>query len=110
MSYSNDFRECVLHNISLGMSWRQAAKTFSVSTGSITRWLKNKRETGLVSDSTRALRSPKKIDPDLLRDAFEKSPDATLAEIAQQFNCWPQSIHKRCLKLGITRKKNKALR
>ena len=110
MSYSNDFRECVLQNISLGMTWRQAAKTFGVSSGSITKWLKNKRENGMVSDAPRKAYKPKKINPDLLRAAFDKTPDATLEEISIQFNCWPQSIHKRCEKLGITRKKNHAIR
>lgn len=110
MSYSNDFRECVLRNISLGMPWRQAAKTFGISSGNITRWLKNKRESGSVSDSSRKSYKPRKIDPSLLRAAFDKNPDATLEEISTQFNCWPQSIHKRCVKLGITRKKNYALR
>ena len=41
----------------------------------------------------------------MLITAIEKSPDATLEEIYIQFNCWLQSIHKRCVKLGITRKK-----
>ena len=110
MSYSNDFRECVLRNISLGMPWRQAAKTFGISSGSITKWLNNKRENGMVSDIQRKPYKARKIDPDLLKAAFEETPDATLEEISLQFNCWPQSIHKRCEKLGITRKKNDAIR
>ena len=110
MSYSNDFMACVLRNISDGMSWDDACLTFSISRGSISNWLENKRETGATDDAPRKSYNPKKIDPDLLKEAFAKSPDATLEEIAIQFNCWPQSIHKRCVKLGITRKKNYTLR
>lgn len=110
MSYSNDFRECVLNNIDLGMTWSEAIKVFGVGSGSIARWFKNRNETGSVSDAPRKPRTPRKIDPHLLKAAFEKSPDATLEEVAKQFNCWPQSIQKRCVKLGITRKKNKTVR
>lgn len=110
MSYSDDFRRCVLDNISGGMSWQKACEVFSISRSSISNWLKNKQEKGGVSDSPRKPYRPRKIDPDLLRAAFAKTPDATLEEISTQFNCWPQSIQKRCVKLGITRKKNNALR
>ena len=92
------------------MWWKEATKLFGISSGSITKWLKNKRDYGSVSDSPRKPYKPRKIDPERLKAAFDKNPDATLEEIAVQFNCWPQSIHKRCVKLGITRKKNYAIR
>jgi transposase len=110
MSYSDDFRECVLHNIACGMKWEEAARIFKVSSGSIGRWLKHQKSRGVVSDVPRQRYTPRKIDPALLSAAIDKHPDATLEELAAQFNCWPQSIHKRCVKLGITRKKNHALR
>ncbi len=106
MSYSNDFRECVLENISKGMSWDKACKIFSISRSSIASWLKNIQTTGKISDSPRKAYKVRKIDSELLVAAINKTPDATLEEISKQFNCWPQSIHKRCVKLGITRKKN----
>ena len=110
MSYSTDFRKCVLENISKGMSWDKACKVFSISKGSIASWLKKVQTTGEVSDPPRKAYKARKIDSDLLLAAFNKTPDATLEEIAKQFNCWPQSIHKRCVKLGITRKKNNIIR
>lgn len=110
MSYSIDFRKCVIRNISAGMSWIDAVKTFGISSGTIAKWIHNLSETGKIIDAPRKPYKPRKIDPDLLRAAFDKTPDATLEEIAVQFNCWPQSIHKRCVKLGITRKKNHPLR
>ena len=110
MSYSNDFRECVLNKISSGMSWQEASKFFKISTGSITRWFRNKHDRGTVSDPDRKIYKVRKIDPVLLKSAFKENPDATLEEMASQFNCWPQSIHKRCVQLGITRKKNYTIR
>ena len=110
MSYSDDFRACVLRNIESGMSWDTACEVFSISRHSIHNWLKKYKNTGLFSDAPRKAYKPKKIDPALLKAAFDKDPDATLEEISIQFNCWPQSIHKRCVKLGITRKKNNTIR
>lgn len=110
MSYSKDFRECVLRNIESGMSWDKACNVFSISRSSIYKWLNNYKNNGIFADAPRKSYKPRKIDPDLLRAAFEKTPDATLEELSIQFNCWPQSIHKRCVKLGITRKKNYAIR
>ena len=110
MAHSVAFRECVVRNIRSGMPWETAKSVFSVSSYSIGKWLKMASKSGNLSDPPRKYRKPKKIDPDLLRAAFDQSPDATLEEIAAQFNCWPQSIHKRCVKLGITRKKNDTIR
>ena len=87
------------------MSPTEAMKFFNLSRDSVYRWLKKHKQTGVVLDEKRKPYKPRKIDPVILREAFEKNPDATLEEIAQQFNCWPQSIHKRYVKLGITRKK-----
>ncbi len=110
MSYSTDFRKCVLENISKGMSWDKACKVFSISKGSIASWIKNIKLTGKISDSPRKAYKVRKIDSDLLVAAINKTPDATLEELSEQFDCWPQSIHKRCKKFGITRKKNNIVR
>ena len=110
MSYSKDFRECVVSNILSGMAWDDAIQVFKVSRNSIGRWLKRKKETNQVSDSPRKAYKTRKIDPALLSASIDKNPDATLEELSHQFGCWPQSIHKRCVKLGITRKKNDAVR
>jgi transposase len=110
MSYSNDFRKCVLENISKGMSWNKACKVFSISRSSIASWLKNIKTRGEVSDSPRKAYKVRKIDSELLVAAINKTPDATLEELSEHFDCWPQSIHKRCVKLGITRKRNNIIR
>ena len=109
MSYSVDFRDIVVKKIHAGMSRSDAMEFFNISRDSIYRWLKMEKKSGGISASSHKTRKPRKIDPSLLRAAFDESPDATLEEISTQFNCWPQSIHKRCVKLGITRKKNDSL-
>ena len=97
MSYGNNFRQCVLDNISEGMSWSKACKIFSINRGSIASWLKKVQTTGEVSDSPLKVYKLCKIDSDLLLVAFDKTLDATLEGIVKQFNYWPQSIHQRCV-------------
>jgi transposase len=109
MAYSADFRKCVLSNIKNGMLWSKAVETFKVSTGTITKWIKLEKSTGQLSDLPRKSYKTRKIYTKELLLEIEKTPDATLEELAIRFNCWPQSIHKRCKKLGITRKKNNAI-
>ena len=110
MSYSPDFKELVVKKIRNGMSRSEAMEFFKISRDSVYRWLKIFKENDTFSSPSHRSSRPRKIDPQALVTAFEEYPDATLAEIAKQFDCWPQSIHKRCVKLGITRKKNKTIR
>lgn len=110
MSYSQGFKELVVKKIHGGMSCSEAIDFFNISRDSVYRWLKTYESYGEFPEPLHKARKPRKIDPDLLRAAFEKTPDATLEEISVQFNCWPQSIHKRCVTLGITRKKNDPVR
>lgn len=109
MSYSKDFRECVLRHIDEGLTWKEASLRFKVSTGSICRWMQNKESRGCVTDKPRKAYKAQKIDPIALKAAVAARPDSTLEELSKEFNCWPQSIHKRLVQLGITRKKNKAV-
>ena len=109
MAYSLDFRACVINNIDNGMTWDNAMSVFSVSRGTIAKWYNNFKQHGNFADLPRKEYKPKKIPPSLLIEAINKNPDATLNELGDQFGCWGQSIHKRCVKLGITRKKNHAV-
>ena len=105
MAYGVDFRDCVIRNIESGMSWRDAAKTFNISTGSISKWLNNLSRTGNVTDVARKEYKPKKINSEMLLEELNKAPDATLQELSTHFSCSENSIWKRLKKLGITRKK-----
>lgn len=109
MAYSVDFRLCVVQNVRGGMTWDNALKIFNISRDTLRRWLKKDRDGEDLSDAIRKPYKPRKIDPEKLEKLIEKQPDDTLSELAKHFDCWPQSIHKRCVKMGITRKKNNAL-
>ena len=45
------------------------------------------------------------MDSDKLLKALELTPDATLKELAAEFDCWPHAVHRRLKKLKMTRKK-----
>ena len=105
MAYSLDFSECVIRNIDNGMTWDNAVGVFSITRATIAKWYNNLKTHGNLGDLPRKEYKPKKINPALLIEAINQNPDATLEELGEQFGCWGQSIHKRCVKLGITHKK-----
>ena len=106
MAYSIDFRKYVIENIESGMTWEKAITTFSISRDTLRRWLTLHKEKGSLKDSPRKAYKVRKIDSQTLITILEKTPDATLAELAELFNCWPHAIRRRLKKLGFTRKKN----
>ena len=110
MAYSIDFRRCVLENLESGKTWDEVTSIFSISRDTLSRWVNLQKEKGSLEDSPREPYRVRKIDSQALIRALERTPDATLKELAQAFDCWPHAIHRRLKKMGITRKKNHPLR
>lgn len=106
MSYSIDFRRCVVENIESGMSWDEASRIFKVSRDSVGRWLRQFRETGCVSDAPRKPYKKRKVDVEQLLAMVESRDDATLEELAAPFGVYPSTIDYHLRKMKITRKKN----
>lgn len=106
MSYSRDLKVRVVESIAGGMSWSEAIDVFKVSRNSIGRWRREYGKHGDFLEKVRKTHKHRKIDPLLLQEEIEKTPDATLAELAKRFNTWPSCIDYRLRKLKITRKKN----
>lgn len=106
MAYSVDFRKCVLENLESGKTWEEVVSIFSISRSTLSHWVNLSKEKGSLEDNPRLPYKVRKIDSQALVRALEKTSDATLKELAHEFNCRPAAIHKRLKKLGITRKKN----
>ena len=110
MSYSVDFREFVVKKVSDGMPKSEAIQFFNIGRDTLYRWLRKHTKTGSLVDKKRKDYKPKKIDSERLLAEIEKTPDATLEELSQQFFCSQVAVWKRLKKLGITRKKNYPIR
>jgi transposase len=108
MTYSIDFRMKAVDCVLSGMTWDNAVAVFKISKHTLNRWIK-KHHAGDLGDAARCAYKPRKIDSALLLQAIEVNPDATLQELATQFGCGFQSIHKRLITLGVTRKKKHAI-
>ncbi len=85
--YSKDLRVRVLAAVDGGTPREEVAKTFSVSTPSIKRWLKRRRETGNVEPRPIPGRSPVKgaALKGWLPEHLEGGPDLTLEEHRRAF-------------------------
>ena len=110
MAYSIDFRRCVLDNLESGMTWEEVVSVFKISRYTLSRWVKLRKAKGSLKDDQRTPYKMRKINVEVLRAMLERKPDATLKELAQEFNYWPSAIERCLKKLGITRKKNHSLR
>jgi len=104
MAYSIDFREKAISYWDKGRTKEELYDAFGIYPSRISAWKKLQRETGWLDTQYRETRQ-RKIDPEKLKQAIERKPDATLPELAKQFNCTKQAIDAALKRLKITRKK-----
>lgn len=109
MSYSLDFRRCVVENVMSGMPWEEAMRVFKVSRNSIGNWCRQLRKTGTLSPPARKTSKVRKVDIDVLKQMVANNSDATLEELGEPFGVYPSTIDYHLRKLKITRKKNHAV-
>ncbi len=109
-SYSVDFRACVLRKLDEGMARAEVLDFFNISPATLTIWLRKQRETGDISPVKRGRYKTRKLDDTALLNYIKYNNDRTLVEIAEHFNVASSSVHERLKILGISRKKNHALR
>jgi len=112
-AYSHDLRQRILHAVDQGKPRAEIIKTFEVSSATIKRYLKLRRETGDVKAKAIPGRSAKKgaALQAGLPSQLEAHPDATLAEHCQIWETEqgtqvsPATMSRAILRLGWTRKK-----
>lgn len=89
-AYSEDLRQRIVEAVAAGMSKSEAARRFEVSLNSVKRYVKLKQHTGQLTPKIRpgksASISGEKVE--LLRQQIKATPDATLAQRAEQ---WEQA-------------------
>ena len=100
MTYSIDFRKQVLRSIKDGMTIREAANFYQLSTSSIHSW-----QQSLVPKTTRN-KAPTKISNEALLKDVEQHPDDYMYERAQRLGCSKSGIEAALKRLGISQKKD----
>ena len=87
-----------------GHTEKELYEAFKIRAANVRRWRKLLEENGTLKPQYRETRC-RKIDPEKLKQALERNPDATLPELAKQFDCRKQSIDTALKRLKITQKK-----
>ena len=100
MTYSIDYRKQVLSSIADGMTIREAALFYGLSTSTIHSWQQN-----LVPKATRN-KAPTKIPDDALIEDVKRYPDDYNYERARRLNCSKTGIFNALKRLGISQKKD----
>lgn len=98
---SGKISACGTHN-------KKTSEVFGVGNYSVSKWVKQYKETGDLSDKP-LNRGFKKIDPEKLKSYISEHPDAFQKEIAREFDCSAEAIRKAMKRLGITRKKRRSV-
>ena len=104
MAYSKDFRVKAIEYWEKGHTKEELYETFGIYPSRITAWRKLLRETGSLEPQYKETRESK-INMAKLSEAVERKPDATLGELARQFNCTEQAIFYALKRLKLTIKK-----
>ena len=104
MAYSTDFRKRAIEYMDEGHTEKELYEAFKIRATNVRRWRKLLEDNGSLKPQYRETRR-RKIDAEELKQALERKPDATLPELAKQFDCAKQSIDYRLKTLQITRKK-----
>jgi len=109
--YSDDLREKALaYYDASGKSQSEISGIFGIHLRTFAQWVKLRKSGDFHRRPQQKKRAPLKIDDAALRGYIEAHPDAYFREIAVVFKVSDAGILKACRRLGITRKKNTALR
>ena len=100
MTYSIDYRKQVLSSIADGMTIREAATFYQLSTSSIHSW-----QQSLAPKKTRN-KAPTKISNEALLKDVEQHPDDYMYERAQRLGCSKSGIEAALKRLSISQKKD----
>jgi len=104
--YSKDVRQLVLSHYLDGMSRKELMEMFKVGYDTITRWVRQHKQTGDVSPKERSRYKTTKVNDEDLLNYLTEHPSATLEQIGAAFGVSRGLVEYRFKLLGITRKKS----
>ena len=100
MTYSTDYRKQVLSSIADGMTIREAALFYGLSTSTTHSWQQN------LVPKTKRNKAPTKIPDDALIEDVKRYPDDYNYERARRLNCSKTGIFNALKRLSISQKKD----
>lgn len=113
-AYSEDLRERVVGAVAIGTPRDEVALTYAVSSATITRWLRLKRETGSLAP--RPVPGPEAVKTEALMAALpDRLVEHADAPLAEQCTWWREAsgvqvstatMSRALTRLGRTRKKS----
>jgi len=106
MAYSIDLRKrCVEYYVS-GNTKEETAKTFQVSTATVSRWRAELRNRGVWENTYKSdSREARKLKFEALKSYVDKNQDAFLYEIGAEFGASGEGVRNALKRYKITRKK-----
>ncbi len=107
MAYSEDLRSRVMQFIATGGCKAEAARRYAINERTVYRWLNLPADHQAQKPGPR---SNRKFDRNQLILIVQEQPDLMLKEIAAMLGVKKNAISRTLIKLGISRKKNTALR
>lgn len=108
MVYGIDFRKRVIAYKNSGHSKQETCNVFGISRNTLYLW-ENQLEATATLEIAPRKRKARKLPLDQLEAYVKEHPDAFLREIAEHFNCRPQSVWMALKKIGVTLKKDHTL-
>lgn len=106
MSYSKDYKKCVVEYKRDNHTMEETRAIFKMSKSAYYEWVKE-YDAGFPEKPKRTCE--KKINKEALRRAVEERPDSELSELAEPFHCTPQAVFYALKRMGITLKKRRSL-
>ena len=108
MGYCEKYRKAAVEYKDNCHTFAELKATFKISSSTYYRWVAYKEEFGsFVPPREGKFTRKGKIDPELLKKAYEEKPDAYLREIAAKFGVSVAAVHKREKTLNLTLKKRR---
>jgi len=108
--YSKDLRLAALSCVSRGERREEIIKFFGISLKTLSNWVRLERESKDLTPNKREGYDSAKSFKTLLLQAVSDYPDRTLDEFSEQLCKHRTTIFYHLKQLGVTRKKNEALR
>jgi len=105
-AYSLDLRERVVAYVQAGGDRKEACHIFQIGRDTLSRWLRQYQTEGNLAPRPRGKYAPRKLDDVMVAQYIATHPDATLAELGEEFAVSATAMWKACRRLHITRKKN----